>query len=278
MNTGLKAGAVGALTLAGMAAHASIALPSSGSSDAVLFAEVLNSAGTAAVASYAGDTGVSINTLAAGGYSGTVLGSDQNLQKLLAADTAGSGDTLEFAVLGGQYTGQATAPNFETGGNNQFLTTTTFDGTASLKNDTTNSLTKFAQINTIIGTVNSNSGGASSIEGGLAENAGVWDPTVPGGSNLAYWNNGATSNANIAGGTQALFYVTSVASQSPVTKVAYSEVETVSLSTTAGGGLTFAALGGGTTSTPPVPLPAAVWLLGSGLLGFAGVARRKSKV
>jgi hypothetical protein len=27
-----------------------------------------------------------------------------------------------------------------------------------------------------------------------------------------------------------------------------------------------------------VPLPAAVWLLGSGLLGLAGVARRKSKV
>jgi hypothetical protein len=277
MNTGLKAGAVGALTLAGMAAHASIALPSSGSSDAVLFAEVLNSAGTAAVASYAGDTGVSINTLAAGGYSGTVLGSDQNLQKLLAADTAGSGDTLYFAVLGGQYTGQPAPSNFELGGNNGFLTTTPLDGTTNLKNDNTTTLQKFAQINTIIGTVNSNSGGASSIEGGVPANAGVWD--VAGGlSNQAYWNNANTATANIAGGTQALFYVTSVANPSPATRVAYSEVETVFLSTTAGGGLTFAALGGGTTSPPPVPLPAAVWLLGSGLLGFAGVARRKSKV
>ena len=30
-----------------------------------------------------------------------------------------------------------------------------------------------------------------------------------------------------------------------------------------------------TPATGTVPLPAAVWLLGSGLLGLAGVARRK---
>ncbi|MDT8282265.1 MAG: VPLPA-CTERM sorting domain-containing protein [Gammaproteobacteria bacterium] len=30
-----------------------------------------------------------------------------------------------------------------------------------------------------------------------------------------------------------------------------------------------------TTTTPPVPVPAAVWLFGSGLLGLVGVARRK---
>jgi hypothetical protein len=29
-------------------------------------------------------------------------------------------------------------------------------------------------------------------------------------------------------------------------------------------------------SPPPVPLPAAFWLLGSGLLGLAGVARRRA--
>jgi hypothetical protein len=33
----------------------------------------------------------------------------------------------------------------------------------------------------------------------------------------------------------------------------------------------------GSSAPPPVPLPPAVWLLGSGLLGLAGVARRKAK-
>jgi hypothetical protein len=32
---------------------------------------------------------------------------------------------------------------------------------------------------------------------------------------------------------------------------------------------------GGICAAPPVPVPAAVWLLGSGLLGLAGLARRK---
>jgi hypothetical protein len=36
--------------------------------------------------------------------------------------------------------------------------------------------------------------------------------------------------------------------------------------------LTFTGNGG----TTPVPLPAAVWLLGSGLLGLAGVGRRRA--
>ena len=34
---------------------------------------------------------------------------------------------------------------------------------------------------------------------------------------------------------------------------------------------------GGGTTPPPIPVPAAAWLLGSGLLGLVGVARRKSK-
>src|ERR1039458_5553582 len=102
MNTTMKLGVAGALALGAIAAHASIAQPSSGAGDAILFANVVNAAGTAVVASYAGATGVSINTLAAGlSGSNSVLVGDANLAKLFAADAAG--DTIQFSVQGGQY-------------------------------------------------------------------------------------------------------------------------------------------------------------------------------
>ena len=98
MNTTIKLSVAGALAFGAVAAHASIALPSSGASDAILFAEVVNATGSA-VASYAGDTGVSVSTLIAGLSSSTVvLGSDANLAKLFAAN--GAGDTIEWAWIG----------------------------------------------------------------------------------------------------------------------------------------------------------------------------------
>jgi hypothetical protein len=268
MNPVLKAGAAGALALAGVAAHASIAQPSSGSSDAILFAEVVNAAGTQAVASYAGDTGVSINTLAAGGYSGTVLGSDSNLAKLFSADTA-AGDTIEFAVLGGQYTGNGSATDLRNAGTSTWLTTTNTNSTSQLSGDTSTSLSKFTGLNGDIATINSNiNGGGNSIEGPNPATAGVWD--IANTSGTAYWDGGATPNGNVIGGADNLYVVTAGTPAGNSTPVKYSLVETVSLSQ---GGLTFA----GNTPPPPVPLPAAVWLLGSGLLGLTGVARRKLK-
>jgi hypothetical protein len=272
MNTILKVGAAGALALGAVAAHATIAAPSSGSSDAILFAEVVNAAGTAAVASYAGDTGVSINSVITGlSTTGTkYLGSDANLAKLFAADAAG--DTIQWAVLGGQYSGTATSGNFKTAGVAQFLTTTTLDSTSSLKNDTTGTLVKFGQINTDIGAINSAGIVGNSIEGASPATSGQWD--VTGGSlNLAFWDGGATSNSNLLGGTQKLFYVTAGTPVGLTTKVAYTLEGTASLSAN---GLTLTGAGG--SGPPPVPLPAAVWLLGSGLLGLTGVARRKLKV
>jgi hypothetical protein len=271
MNTAIKAGIAGALAFAGVAAHASIAQPSTGSSDAILFAEVVNAAGTAAVASYAGDTGVSISTLESGKYSATnLLGSDANLAKLFAADA--SGDSVYFAVLGGQYTGNATTTNFRTAGVAQFITTTNLNSTSSLANDTSASLVKFAGLNGDVSTINSNSGGASSVEGSSPATSGVWDFTNTSGT--AYWDGGATSNGNLIGSAENLYYVTAGTPANTATKVAYTLEGTASLSAS---GLTITAAnsGGGTTTTP---LPAAVWLLGSGLLGLTGVARRKLKV
>jgi len=266
MNSAMKFGAASALALAGVAAHASISQPATGSSDAILFAEVVNAAGTAAVASYAGDTGISISTLEAGTTTTTVLGGDANLSKLFAADVAV--DSVYFAVMGGQYTGLATPPKFATAGVAQFLTTTFGDSTNSLKNATATNLVKFSGINANVATINSNSGGANSVEGASPGTSGVWDITG-GTTTLAYFDGGNVDTGNVIGNTQALFYLTGSGSTS---SISYNEVETVSLSAA---GLSIAAVGG--SPPPAVPLPAAVWLLGSGLLGLTGVARRKLK-
>lgn len=265
MNKLISVSAAGALTLGAVAAHASIALPGSGSSDAILFAEVVNAAGTAAVASYAGDTGISINSIIAGlSGSTTVLGSDANLAKLFAAD--GTGDTIEFAVLGGQYTGSTSTVNLEKAGVAQFLTTTTNNSTAAISGATTTSLSHMAGLNTDIGTINTNSGGASSVYGTNPVTSGVWDFTNTSGT--AYWDGAGISNGNLVGTTANLYYMTGGGTiASKTTNVL--EL-TVSLSAS---GLTLT----GSSAPPPVPLPPAVWLLGSGLLGLAGVARRKAK-
>jgi hypothetical protein len=93
----------------------------------------------------------------------------------------------------------------------------------------------------------------------------VWDITNTGGT--AYWDGAGIPNYNAAGVTENLYYVTGNGA-APPTKVAYTLEGTATLSSA---GLVLKGNGS------PVPLPAAVWLFGSGLLGLAGVARRKSK-
>jgi len=271
MNTTIKLSVATALAFGAVAAHASITVPSSGSSDAILFAEVLNSSGTV-VASYAGDTGVSLSTLAAG-LSGTqvVLGGTANLAALFAADVGT--DTLEWAVQGGQYSGAASTINFGPNGNAKFITTTAGNATTALSGDTTNSLTHWSGLTNDVGTINTNiNSPATSIEGASAASAGVWDVVAAnaGTAVTENWYKNGPSTANLLGGTENLYYVTGNGGGS-TTKVSFTNIGTASLSAA---GLTLT----GTSSPPPVPLPPAVWLLGSGLLGLAGVARRKSKV
>jgi hypothetical protein len=271
MNTTIKLGVAGALAFGAVAAHASIASPASGSSDAILFAEVVNTTTSAVVASYAGDTGVSINALVSGSLTGTTtaLLNDNNLAKLFAADAAG--DELVWAVQGGQYTGNITAANFGVKGNAQFITTSVADGTGKLALDETTNLLHWANLNADISQINLNAGGAASVEGASTAGAGIWDTNTPSG--VSGWYSNGPVTGNIQGGTQALFYVTGNGT-SNLAHVSYSTLGTTADLTATGLILTGPG-GGGTTTTP---LPAAVWLLGSGLFGLAGVARRKLKV
>jgi hypothetical protein len=271
MNTTIKLSVAGALAFGAVAAHASIANPSSGASDAILFAEVLNATQTSVVASYAGDTGVSVNTLIAGlTGSTTVLGGDANLQKLFSADAAG--DVIEWSVQGGQYNGNngASTTQFSVTGAAQFITTTTGSTTSNLVQKNTANLTHWAGLSNDVSTINANSGGANSVEGPSAATAGVWDYPVPGGTSGWYKNGPGTGNLYDGTTAQNLYYITGGGSTGA--KV-LSTVEGTATLTSSG-----LVLAGATTTPPAVPLPAAVWLLGSGLLGLTGVARRKLKV
>jgi hypothetical protein len=273
MNTTIKLGVAGALAFGAVAAHASIANPSNGSSDAILFAEVLNATQTSVVASYAGDTGVSVNTLIAGlTGSTTVLGGDANLHNLFTADAAG--DVIEWSVQGGQYNGGngANAPAFSVTGAAQFITTTTGSSTSNLVQKNTGNLTHWAGLSNDVSTINVNSGGANSVEGPSAANAGVWDYPTPGGTSGWYKNGPGTGNLYDGTTAQNLYYITGGGSTGA--KVLSTVEGTATLTAN---GLVLAGVGG-TTPPPAVPLPAAVWLLGSGLLGLTGVARRKLKV
>jgi hypothetical protein len=262
MNKLISVSAAGALALGAVAAHASIAQPASGSSDAILFAEVLTAGGTA-VASYAGDTGISINAILAGlSGSTTVLGADANLQKLFAADVGG--DVVEFAVLGGQYTGSPSTVNFKTTGIAQFLTTTANNSVTSITAATTGSLTKMAGLQGDVSNINFNSGGANSVEGSNPATSGIWD--LANSASTAYWDGASINNGNVEGTTANLYYMTGGGGIASHTINVLEGTAFLSAS-----GLTL------TGTAAPVPLPPAVWLLGSGLLGLAGVARRKAK-
>jgi hypothetical protein len=268
MNTILKVGAASALALGAVAAHAAIPQPTTGASDAILFAEVisnLNTISSAVVASYAGDTGVSINSLVAG-LNGTTnaLAGDANLAKLFAANAAG--DTIVWSVQGGQWTGANNATNFAHPGVAKFITTSFSDATGNIATKNAGNLQHWSGLDADITTINSNAGGGNSVEGPAAATAGVWDLNSTTGISAWYGNGPGTSNS--IGASQKLFFVTGGGTS--LAKVAFSNPngETATLSAA---GVAFT---GGSAVTP---LPAAVWLFGSGLLGLTGIARRKSK-
>ena len=107
---------------------------------------------------------------------------------------------------------------------------------------------------------NANSGVFASATEGVTEN---WVANIPDGDNSQYDNNLLFGNGYVTGselGSASIFYST-FAGFSPDTTV--TELGLWNLS------------GEGTLSYSPVPVPAAVWLFGSGLLGLVGVARRR---
>jgi hypothetical protein len=123
-------------------------------------------------------------------------------------------------------------------------------------------LTNF--INTA-GLVNTNTGANPSVLSPSAGGAGGWDPTIL-TSNASNWYSNGPTNAITGLNTTATLYDVAAVSNVSTTLATNSSLGNVELTSA---GLIF-------LTSAPVPLPAAFWLLGSGLLGLFGIGRRKT--
>jgi hypothetical protein len=270
MNPILKASIAAAMTLGAVSAHAAFAVPTtSNPGDLVLFAEVLNSSGTV-VGSYAGDTGVTVlGTQAAISANQTASMNDGtgNLGKLLALDTGTN--SLVWSIQGG---GQLSANDYELAdaGAAQFVTTAANNNTGQMGARPSGVLDTWNGITNTTIALNKNAGnpppaGVNSVFGTATASAGIFDTTGTAANPSNWYLSGGATGVSGLGTAWNLYGVTGTTTG----PVALSLLGTATLTAS---GVTFAA----TTSGTPVPLPAAIWLLGSGLLGLAGVGRRKA--
>jgi len=263
----------GVLAVSGQAAFAqAVPQPSSGSADLWLFVS-----DTAASVTFAEDTGVSINSIlppaSLSGTSGNVLATSISASLNVAPTAAltnfistyGAGN-LTYTVEAGQYA-SLTSKQYKAG--NTVGITSNNAATSQTSAITGLGLTSWMQgFNSDVTYLNSTyaTGGStySWTSGTTAGN--VWGASgasgLAGSTNL--YNQGADSSGVGVGSSVALYGITG----NGVATQAQSFVL---------GQLTLSATGTlSTGSGSPVPLPAAAWLLGSGLLGLAGIGRRRA--
>jgi hypothetical protein len=203
-----------------------------------------------AITTYTGDANFTVNT-----------GADSTLTSFIStANTAG--DTLDWGIIAGAYT----APTSTTG--NAIAIATTSDGDGSIV-----TVTNAALSNTML----SNTAGlgkdlsSSKLTGkpqdafGNATNQGIFGTSSSQSqTNLTFYGAGVDM-AGLALGASSTLYAMTAGTVNNVLGFNLGKV-TLSLDGTS---LTF-------VGNSAVPLPAAVWLLGSGLVGLAGIGRRRA--
>lgn len=276
MNSIVKSAIAGALALGATSAFA-LGVPSTNSSDLILYVDAESSTG-ASTGVYAYDTGITLKSLMPGGYvsgaannttafsiASQVVGPSSTLSSFLSSH---SGSTFEWTLEGGQYNGAGTTAqnsNTKTAGSALAIFTS--------KNLTGASGATTAVASTMQNFLNGYSDDVTN--GGLQalltskETANGSESTAP-PARTKYGFFGADDLGANNGTSLKLFGLTG---NNSIGTVQSYVLGTVSLS--ANGTLTIAGNSTGGGGTAPVPLPPAVWLFGSGLLGLVGVSRRR---
>lgn len=255
----------------------SVPLPSSGSADLWLFVSDASTNTT-----FAEDTGISLNTVLGGPFTGTAgtLQTSKSANFSLTASgalsnfiTSSGASNLTYAVLGVEFSpaGAGDSSNYTPGTNIASFS----EPTAASSNSGVVKMTASAAL------LNINNGFEGDVEqleaqgyvaGGTTfsiSNGAVWGAgtgDIAGSTNL--YGTGPTQSGIGLGTDTTLYGVTGAGNPAKV------------LSYNLGANLVLSSNGtlsvGSTTTPPPVPLPAAVWLFGSGLLGLLGVGRRRT--
>lgn len=275
MKTTLKIAAAVATTLMGMsAAHASIVLPSTGDSSLLFF---LNDPSTHQTFTAVLPQSVSAYfapTTGTGGVINTYNG-DANFQINLAGDvglagflSAAGADTLNWGILGGAYSGSTPAGSKGIG--QSVAITTSSSTTAAILNVAQTSIAGAiaSGINSDVIKLNLNLGSDSSTASGV-----IGTTASAGGTNMTLYSANVLQSGLIpstsATPTGVTLYGLTGNGGNNGKALAYN-LGTISFSTAGGADtLTF------TGNALATPLPAAAWLFGSGLLGLAGIGRRK---
>jgi hypothetical protein len=277
MNTLLKSAVAGALALGATSAFA-IGVPSSNNSDVILYVDAVTATGSS-TGVYALDTGITVSSLMPGPYSSTaanstafsaagkVIGPSSTLSTFL---TSHSGSTIEWTLEGGQYNN----PGFAGGSPTQAQNNNSVAPGSALAVMTSPALTSaFPGVST-----------ASTVQFQAFLNGLQNDLTSDGLTSLTGTETG-TATENISAQSKYNFFggPDLAATGSTAIKLFGFTGNSVNNGTLqsyvlgsatlgADGTLTINGNGGGTA---PVPLPAAVWLFGSGLMGLVGVSRRR---
>ena len=291
----VKTALVGAAVIAGVGltgpAFAQVINDGSGGADGDLFLMIYD---TVAKVSYVEDLGVTTAAVATdsqvatviAGATGGQLSTALSYSASYSADTtlssflsAHSGDTFQWEVLANT---SPTSVNSQT----VLLSTSaspvakTFTGSAGNGMSNSNALSNAVNLQ---GAIDGMAGdGIFALNGGIggpnanssATNPLTTDANAIGqasGQGLLTWYNTGNMTPAISwkpssGSSVSNFYLIGANSNNSVADIV--DLGTVTLA--ANGLLTFAA------PAPSVPLPAALWLFGSGLLGLAGVARRRT--
>jgi hypothetical protein len=280
MRSLVKIAVAGALLASGATAYADVATPSTGDGELVLF--VRDGSNESRV--YARGLGITLNQLLTGAQVvadptktdpgnnvadtdtltfslPSAIGPDANLSQFLS-----TGSNFVWTIMAGDNLGgQATE------GNRRYVTTTQFDFT------TTPSTLTNLQIGT--GAYNGLDGMLVQLNGTLGGAVGSGDSTQSDGlwgqSNQSYtaatnWFGAGPVNDNAIGSSAHMYLIaTGLGGQLGLARV----YKGVDFTLSADGTLSSASVG-----VPQVPVPAAVWLLGSALVGLAGIRRRKVEV
>jgi hypothetical protein len=275
MNNLIRFAVAGALTVGYSTATLAQALPSSNNADLWLFV-----ADPTTQTTFSEDTGISISSLmpsgsfSSGASLSTAISDNINLlpTSALATYIATNGaSNLEWAVQGVQYNTVTFSGAKKAGG------AIGITGNAGVP-----SLTSQLQLANL-----ESWGGGLNQDVGYIDNGSLAGNYVAGGKSYAWSYGSATGNVwgqgagNIAGSTDLYGNGADTAGRALGSSVTLYGVTgnggTGTLQSYILGTLELDSVGNLTTlGSSPVPLPAAVWLFGSGLLGLAGVGRRRS--